>query len=423
MFKAMGVLIRRIFLLFFSIFFFICISLLISACQKVEITEEDMKSIEQKYPFLTQRYSPAHLFIDKINGYSQIVPSQSLFDIEISYRLGFKAIELNIHQTSDGKFVCIHGVDGKFGGQVEHIDGITDISEILISKVSLSYIQDYIRYKSSRVEYKTTIPTLEECCELCRKLGMTVSLGLTGVPREDSIHAINICRKYFKDSFMVGAYGDEQAKYLRTLFSGAILNWSPTIEPSEIERLIPQIGTPYIHCIQSSQYSDETSDDTFKSIVNAIHSQGGYAGFSAAYTPESLAQRMWNCGFDIAGPSYNINEFEGGNICQLVSDRDFIDFTTTGSVINGSLSLKGSEVIMPNFVFPSNNPFLAGGILKLCFTGRIIVEMGHIDGEFSSDGQNMFMLSSYFLSERPSFKIKAVSDTYFSYISYQASTF
>lgn len=43
-------------------------------------------------------------------------------------------------KTLDGEFVCIHGVNGKFCGQVECIDGITDVFELKISSVTLTYI-------------------------------------------------------------------------------------------------------------------------------------------------------------------------------------------------------------------------------------------------------------------------------------------
>ena len=319
---------------------------LVSSCHtKYTCNIIDEECIDTVF-LLGQKYSPAHLFIDKISGYGQIIPSQSLFDIEITHRLGFNTIELNVHQTSDGMFVCIHGENGTFGQQVKHIDDQTDISNMSISSVPLSYIQDKIRYKSTRSEYQTTIPTLEQCCELCSKLGMSVYLALTGVSRDNSINAINICKKWFGNNFVVCAYGDEQAYYLRSIFKGIIMNWTPTIELSEIEEFIKKIGLPYIHCVRRDNYSNETSDITFKNISSTIHNNGGYAGFSAAYTPESLAQRMWNCGFDIAGPSYNINDFEGGNICQLTSEDNFTAFTTTASVVDGSLLLSETDIIL-----------------------------------------------------------------------------
>lgn len=371
---------------------------------------------------LSQKYSPSHLFIDKIDSNDQIVPSQSLFDIEISHRLGFKVIELNVNRTKDDELICIHGVNGKFGRQVEHIDGITDISNVSISSVPLSYINENVRYRSVEKKYRTTIPTLERCCELCKELGMSVFLSLSGTGKLDK-KAIDICSKWFGNNFIVGTYGDDHAYEIRKYFPGLISNWSPSVEVDKIEMVCERVGAPYIHCIQRSRYSEEVPDSVFKSIAATIHNHSCYAGFSAAYTEECLSQRLWECGFDIAGSLYNINEFGGGNICQLYSESNPNAFNTTGSLIDHSFFLQTSNTILPNFEFSSPSPFLSGGILKIRYSGTIKIQMGRINSTISSDGTRDLMFSTYFMSEKPAFRITAMTNTTVERISYQASIF
>lgn len=56
----------------------------------------------------------SHLFIDKIYAKSDpIIPCQSVFDVQIAARLGFKFIEANVHATATpGKYIVMHGVRG-----------------------------------------------------------------------------------------------------------------------------------------------------------------------------------------------------------------------------------------------------------------------------------------------------------------------
>lgn len=51
----------------------------------------------------------SHLFIDKIYAKSDpIIPCQSVFDVQIAARLGFKFIEANVHATATPGLSLIH---------------------------------------------------------------------------------------------------------------------------------------------------------------------------------------------------------------------------------------------------------------------------------------------------------------------------
>ena len=70
-------------------------------------------------PFINDKYY-SHLFIDQIYASSnQIIPCQSVFDIAVASRLGFKVVEGNVQATAtEGKYIVMHGEGGKLGGQV-----------------------------------------------------------------------------------------------------------------------------------------------------------------------------------------------------------------------------------------------------------------------------------------------------------------
>jgi glycerophosphoryl diester phosphodiesterase len=91
--------------------------------------------------------------------------------VQLSKRLGFDIIEGNVRKTSDGKYIVMHGErkNGQtcFGDQVEHIDGVTDVSSDPINSWTLADIQTYLRYKSIYPKYRTKICSLEEwLCEV-----------------------------------------------------------------------------------------------------------------------------------------------------------------------------------------------------------------------------------------------------------------
>ena len=65
----------------------------------------------------------SHLFIDTIYKDSNpLIPCQSVFDVRIAARLGFRYVEANLHPTATpGKYLVIHGYRGMLGYQVEDI--------------------------------------------------------------------------------------------------------------------------------------------------------------------------------------------------------------------------------------------------------------------------------------------------------------
>ena len=84
-----------------------------------------VNAVNANWPFKFGGPYYSHIFIDKIYEDSDvIIPCQSVYDVQIAARLGFKFIEGNVHKTATpGKYIVMHGEGGKLGGQVMYKDG------------------------------------------------------------------------------------------------------------------------------------------------------------------------------------------------------------------------------------------------------------------------------------------------------------
>lgn len=348
-----------------------------------------------------------HLFINTINGVDVIIPSESLFNIQISRRLGFNMIEANVHDTSDGHYIVMHGENNRFGQQVEHVDGVTDISNTLINSVTLAWIKENVRYKAIYPKYRVAPPSLEEFLYECRKNCM---IPLATMPNADVAKILNDIMG--KDNYV--AYNGN-----RTLTSAPIFTWSSTATTKEeILAICDAFGVP---CMYNMLNPASFTDAEIKEIVDLLHEHGYWIGLAGCYETEATNQRLMALGFDFSASGWHINEFESGNLCNLSADIDYSDFTTNGTVTNNLLTLTAGQTIEPNATLPT--VFLGGGSLHIRFKGKIKINMGSYinNQEIESDGSQSLWFSTFFMRQIPTFSIEAVTSTEVLNIDYKAS--
>ena len=100
------------------------------------------------------------------------IPCQSVFDVRIAARLGFRYVEANLHPTATpGKYLVIHGYRGMLGYQVEDLEG-NFAPEVVISQTPFDTLRTKYRYRSSDPQYRTPITSLEELLLECRSCGV-----------------------------------------------------------------------------------------------------------------------------------------------------------------------------------------------------------------------------------------------------------
>lgn len=331
----------------------------------------------------------AHLFTDKIYETSTdiTIPSESLDDIRVSRRLGFNVIEANVHATSDGKFVVIHGSGGKFGYEVTDLNGNFTYADTAINSVTLDWIKTNIRYRSDIPRFRTAIPTFEEFLRECRLQGM--------IPFAQASTAAMVA---LLDGIM--GYGNYFAyNGTRALTSAPIVQYLSLTTKEAILEQARSIGVPYVYAMGNC---NAFTDDELKDIVSSLHSEGFM--IATAYAGGANADRVRKLGFDMIASTWNVNNFDNANLCTLCVGTDWSDFQITGSSATDS----GVELGVSQSIVPKNElgiEFLAKGMLQVTFSGTAYIKCGKDNQIVTFDSPNTIIFSSYFINEVPSFII------------------
>jgi hypothetical protein len=351
-----------------------------------------------------------HLFIDKINGVDVIIPSESIYSIAISKRLGFDMIELNVKATSDGHFVVMHGEGGAFGSQFEHIDGKTNIASTLINSVTLEWIKTNVRYKSIYPKYRTAPSTLEEMLYECKNCEIIPFVQRTDVKVNNVwVYSTDVANKIMgRDNYI--SYGGGPKR----ITSAPIYYFGGENTLSEILTVVEKYGNPFIYAFNNvTKFTDEELTE----IVDTLHTKGCFVAFVGCYQREPLNQKLLRMGFDMSASGWNVPVFIDSNI---VCADDFGQFVHNGTISDNVLSLKQGDVIY--IKNQGGTPFLSVGLLQIRFTGTIRIKMGnYIDDDFTSDGNNALTLTTYYIESAPIFNIEAKSDVTITEILFKAS--
>lgn len=336
----------------------------------------------------------AHLFINKIYETSTdiTIPSESLEDIRVSRRLGFDVIEANVHTTSDGKFVVIHGASGKFGYEVTDLNGDFTYADTAISSVTLDWIKTNIRYRSDIPRFRTTIPTFEEFLRECRLQGMIPFAQADTTALVEILDGIMGFGNYF-------AYNGTRA-----LTNAPIVQYlSLTTKEAILERA-RSIGVPYVYSMEN--FNDFT-DDELKEIVQSLHAEGYM--IASAYVSGANTRRLRLLGFDMIASTIQVNNFDNANLCTLSSGVDWSDFTINGATpTTDGLPLSSGQSVSP--AIAPGTVFLGKAQLQVTFTGKLGAICGSDSAEITSDGTHPLVLSSYFINSAPSFRIYGFAD-------------
>ena len=353
----------------------------------------------------------SHIGVDKSDNI--IIPCQSIADVARSRRLGFKVMELNVRKTSDNKYVCLHGIQGAFGYQFVDTNG-DSVADVMVNSLTLQEIKDTIRYRSIYPKYRTAPFTLQELLYECKRQGI-IPLVEYQSSYSDEVEILDSIMG--KGNYILSLYNGVRGK----ITDAPLASWLTINDADALVNHCNSSGGAYMAGINAtdSAYSSFTDAD-WTNLIDAVHKAGYPVSFVSGYTGEVLSQRLLGLGFDASGSSWNINEIETGNLCNLFADADFADFNTDGTVSNGTLSLSVGDTIEPSVEL--SQVFLGGGSLHITFNGTILITMGdYIYASFTSDGSKDMWFSTFFEESVPTFNITAEANTEVYDITYKAS--
>lgn len=386
---------------------------------EVADVEEYSKSVSLEYKKITEIIPDRNILfyalrkgiyfshIDVDYYYGLIIPSQSIFDIRRAKRLGFKMMELNARKTSDGVFYAFHGHQNCFGNAFHSVDN-SDISDINVSTVTSEYIQNNIRYNSKYEKYRTAPTTLENALIECKKNEIIPLV-------EYSSGIIDLIKSIMgDDNYLIGTYTNDRTPDLGNC---VCVSWI-TGTAEEVVEKAEKSKAPYVCGINviNDMYSNYTEND-WKSFISKIHKAGYFV--SCSYQKPLLGTKLLNSGIDMMASHGEINEIESGNIFDFESGVNFSNFTTSGEILNGVLSLATGQTVKPTGI--DDTVFLGGSSLHIIFNGKIHVKMGIVDADFESDGSKDIWLSSFHQESIPTFEIMAIDKSNILELSYKAS--
>ena len=324
------------------------------------------------------------------------VPPQSLFDIDIAHRLGFKAYELNVHKTATpGKYVCIHGSSGKIGNELVARNG-TDISNIAFEDVTYTtFLEDYV-YNTSKTQYRTHVTFLDEALAQCKKYGMIPLLSWA------DYDAVDYFNKYTAGRYILLIYNDYYIR--RPNFKGAY-NLYQSKTAAQLEEVLKKSGAPLYYSITNNELS--LTDAELKELAELCHSYNSFIGFAGVYQTAAQNTHLLDIGFDYMSSGWEVEDFDSGNLVSIRSNGNFSDFSHEGSVSNETLMLASGKEIWKE---PAGSaPILAKCSLKIRFSGTLIFNIGSYiyNTSITSDGSKDVVLTSAFFREVPAFHAKA----------------
>lgn len=325
------------------------------------------------------------------------VPSQSLFDIDIAHRLGFRAFELNVHRTATpGKYVCMHGSSGKIGTELVARDGVTDISNYRFEDVTAQeFLEDFV-YNTSNPQYRTHVTFLDEAVAMCRKYNMVPWFSWADYP------AIEYFEKLAGSRYVLIIY---DSYYIRRANYKGTYNLYQTRTAEQLKETLKKSGAPLMYSITTDQLSLTNAE--LKELAEICHENGSMIGFAGVYQTAKKNAELLNLGYDFMSSGWEVEDFDSGNAISKHSNGTFTEFTHDGTVSGEVLALaNGGEIKVER---TGETPFLSKASLKIRFSGTLVFNMGDYIDDVSiiSDGSRDIVLTTAFFRQQPVFTAEA----------------
>lgn len=394
-------------------FFWLLLAIMIvfSSCDNTggsddsELYSEYLLDVFYNTPFY-YHFAPNGFIRDGDNR--KAIASESIDDIKLAARLGFRFIEANIMQTSDGQYVCIHGVNGTFGPEVKSIDNSVITSDKLrnteISSVPLSWIKEYVRYDSDYEEYQTTIPSLEEFCIACKENGIGILAGVGGKRK-----AVEICVKYLGNNVVV--YGPPAD--IRSYFKGIVFTWNNK-KGTTVKELLAgarAYGVPYLCSLGETVISELKKHDELHSFLDIMHEEHFLVGWASVYSTELNSMEYFRLGMDFSAAGHEVNDFDSNYELYSLECKDYYP-STSGLISDGSVALSLHDSVTCG----SDDIISVGkGSLTIQFKGTIRICFGSMGNrgdrfELNSDGDELLVFTDFFYNNNTILKIESLSE-------------
>lgn len=358
----------------------------------------------RKYPLLTSKWYH-HMFMGSITKDRQsIIPAQSVFDVALASKLGFKVIELNVLVTSDGIPVTGHqvSVDGQAGylGTLRTLDG-TAVNVHIPSTTFATLRSDYV-YNSKYPQYSVPITTLEEALRACVEYDI---IPLVQIANDDTYTLVEgiMGKNYI-------AYNGSRAK------TDVMISGYPSGTVDELVAQCERVGAPYFLCVRLNSINAMT-DSEIKELLTRAHALGCMVGHAGNYHSVIENQRYNKLGMDLVGSGWDVPDFSESNekliVCNSV--KGFSDIGKTAG------ALSDGETIS---VQSPQQSIIAKASLHIHYKGTVQISFGRYisNVELTSDGASEVVQTSIIDDISANLTIKSVGDAEIYSMSYRVAS-
>ena len=355
------------------------------------------------------RFKPCydHLFVNR-GGNNVTIPHESVYHVRLSKSFGFDVIEANLYPTSDGVYIVNHTDGGKFGNYFYHVDGVTDISNTLVSSVTWDWIVANVRYNSQITKYRTRPCRLEEFLAECKQQNLIpfINAATAGVT--------SIIDGYMGRTNYVAYNGS------RSLSPSALIyHWKTNLtNKDDILEYCESIGRPFIYGLGNP---NAFTDAELKEIVDLLHANGYWIG--TAYADDNWS-KLSQMGFDVIGATKYVNRIPLGNKYNIVSCFGFSGFDYTNATeSNAVLTFSADGTLSPKVTSEAYEACMLD--LEIVFDGELTVpQFGeHISAiTYTSDGSHPVFVTIPIINGGLNIVVSVKSGTVITDCKFRAST-
>jgi hypothetical protein len=305
-----------------------------------------------------------------------------VFDVAVAAKLGFKMIEFNVQETSDGVAVTGHPV----GGTIQTLDDLNgNPVSLTINEITFGNLRSNYRYRSQYPQFRVPISSLEECLRECQRYDLTPMVQCVSQSVVDLTESI-VGKRYV-------AYGAT-----RKMTDALIYIYHST---GTIDSLLEQcdiVGYPYMLGIAPALL-DSWSDEEIKDLLKRAHAKGAWVNWAGCYhTPESNL-RMKRLGLDSCASGWEVIDFAEYDIRKVGNSvKGFADFGGTFTTDADGVNLATGQQMNVEI---GKMGILAKGQLSMQFVGKVSISFGasKTNGIYESDGSSIMTINSIIENE------------------------
>lgn len=307
------------------------------------------------------------------------VPENSLNAVRMAKKFGYKGIELDVKETSDGVLMVLH--DQTLNRTMRNAADYSELTEeVALADVTFDNVRANYVMASNNVQMRELLPTLEEILLECKKYDIIPMLHTS------AWNAYRKAQEIMGDGNWIGFTNREPSLTFarHNLGTTGLLLYSVTSETADVVSTLESLGQP---CGISTMEEGLLTPEYNKSMTDL-----GYEVQASCFD----SPYDWQASTD--GVTYHLTNFvvtpdQRMNLVEKVSD-----FGVTAA---------SGETISKRW------PLMEYGatILRIKFAGTLTISVNGMTYEVTSDGEKEEFIGRRFHNITPSFSIAASADT------------